>query len=421
MDYITTFIETITTFFIIKKYISKKLSISLYDLFFLILITLILPSIPNTYTSANWITGQALLLTYIYFMKSEERKNIPWLFMLSYMTIFIIEILSALPYALFKVEGFESIINILGTISTFFVAILIFTVSPISKIYNLILQTNILYRLILLYSYFILAAVILLLKTHAAFLSKYFVIIVIVLSIFILSNVCVILYDRIVQKKNIELTYYQKNLPIYETLINDIRSNQHEFSNRIQTLMCLPDMYDNIDDLKKALKKYTAEYQKPFQAYTLLSLDKPLISASLYNMMIRAEKSGITIQFDISSTNITSLASEIELSDLCCVLLSNAIDASKSGDIIYFSLQQTSNGKTRVEVRNIIEHELSIQTINQFFEPGITTKENDSIIGHRHGYGLSNFKKQIEKLHGTVGTKCLSLNQHIWLCFYFIV
>ena len=93
--------------------------------------------------------------------------------------------------------------------------------------------------------------------------------------------------------------HIKKNLPIYESLINEIRNSQHEYSNRLQNLQTLSSTCTNYDELKKCIQTYTYEYSKPLHAYPLLQIDKPLLAATLYNLSCQAEKKDIGIQFEI--------------------------------------------------------------------------------------------------------------------------
>ena len=60
-----------------------------------------------------------------------------------------------------------------------------------------------------------------------------------VVSLLVSINVCLIYYENTLKYKDQILEYYKKNSEIYKSLVDEIRSRQHEYSNRIQTLNTL--------------------------------------------------------------------------------------------------------------------------------------------------------------------------------------
>ena len=75
----------------------------------------------------------------------------------------------------------------------------------------------------------------------------------------------------------------------------------------------------------------------------------PLFAAALYSLSIKAEAKDIIINFDIISETLVSQASEVLLTDLSCILLQNAIDASYPKDNIYVNIK-SDNKYTEIEI-----------------------------------------------------------------------
>ena len=233
-----------------------------------------------------------------------------------------------------------------------------------------------------------------------------------ILSITIIVNICILYYDQNNYKKEQELLSYKKNLPIYETLINDIRSSQHEFSNRIQSIINLSVICDDCETLKENLLKYSTDFSKPLQAYPLLTINMPLLAASIYSLAAKAYELGINVQFDILSNNLKSNAPENVISDLAAILLQNAIEASSSGNEIYILL--SSDEKTKIEIRNQVDRKVSPEELSSFFKQGYSTKNKSD--SKKHGLGLYYLKKQIHKYNGNVTVNCSNFNDKNWVC-----
>lgn len=236
--------------------------------------------------------------------------------------------------------------------------------------------------------------------------------------IVIISNVLLLYYEKVISLKNTDLEYYRKYLPVYENLINDIRASQHEFTNRIQALQILCDSAEN-NDFARQLREYTNTYSKPLHAYPLLTVNSPLFVASLYSLYLKGESEGIAITFDVSTNKLESCVSEIMLSDLACILLQNAIEASKPEDNIYVHIH-SENGKTIVEVRNIVERLITDEEISGFFNNSYSTK-NTSTEKKKHGLGLYYLNRQININKGELFATCISYNKKYWMIFRFTI
>ncbi|MBQ9984169.1 MAG: GHKL domain-containing protein [Lachnospiraceae bacterium] len=218
-----------------------------------------------------------------------------------------------------------------------------------------------------------------------------------------------------------QLASYQKNLPIYESLIKEIRDNQHEYSNRLQSLQNLATTCEDYESLKKSIQKYTYQYAKPLHSYPLLQINMPLLAATLYNLACRAESNGITIQFDVTSEKLISNVSEIELSDFTSTLVQNAIETCTNGDNIYIHLSCT-NEHINFEIRNPVDRFYSPQEIALFFKKGYTTKSNiEKTDCVPHGIGLYNLMKHVNEKKGTVGADCVTYNEKHWIIFRLLI
>ncbi len=217
------------------------------------------------------------------------------------------------------------------------------------------------------------------------------------------------------------MTSYKDQLPIYEDMIHNIRSAQHEYANRLQALQHLADVCDTYESLRAALTKYTENYSHSLHAYPLLQINMPLLAAGLYHLSLRAEARQITVQFDISGTEMKSGAQEYEYADMASILLQNAIEACHAGDWIYVHMQ-SENGKLDFEVRNPADRRIPHEEISLFFKKNHSNKNPESRIkAASRGYGLYELKKKILQLHGEVHASSVEYEGRYYTIFRIIV
>lgn len=196
-------------------------------------------------------------------------------------------------------------------------------------------------------------------------------------------NSCLLFYEQRLNFEKQKVLSYEENLPLYQSLIDEIRSNQHEFSNRIQNLEALPSVCKDYESLSKALLSNTASYHKPLCTYPLLLLDMPLLAATLYNLHTMADSKGIIFHFDICSQHIESKAPEYELSDFISILIHNTLEACMEGDHVYIQLN-SSNHNLHFEIRNPVLVDFNTHEVSLFFKKA--TLQNQ--IKHRMDMGF---------------------------------
>ena len=417
ISYITSFLEFICYYIFMKAYVSKSHIPTKTDLFAAIIIPLILSTIPEDYAVASLIIGQIVYIFYFFCTnRNSKGLNNLFLYILTYDTLLAIQFFAALLLSLFPAVINSPHLGIWGNFLVMCLSLLLCLCKP-AKIFSFISEAAVPFRFVLLNTHLILVSILLFLKTNPNRLYTNISAIIITTFILIVSNAIVLYYDQKMNLQRHELSSYQKNLPIYESLINEIRNSQHEYSNRLQNLQTLSSTCTNYDELKKCIQTYTYEYSKPLHAYPLLQIDKPLLAATLYNLSCQAEKKDIGIQFDVVSDKLESHASEVDLSDYLSILMQNAIEACSPGDKIYVHLS-SADGQTQFEIRNPVPKYISSDEITNFFKNGYTTK---ALIEKRdnvpHGAGLNNLLKSVTRKKGTVGADCIEHAGNYWMIF----
>lgn len=416
---IITALEFLSIYFISHKLSSKSLKPTIIDFIFLIVTVSF-----NTFFSVQPIISlffsQVVCILYIsLFVASNWNQGI-FLAFITLLLIFAFQFTAALLMVVIlpkEINISDDFSGVIGNLITLSIAIILLSFTKIKHIFNLIIQARFMYKSLLLYSYIILMLILLYFKYDLSKLYDNTFIIIFVILLLMLSNTCILYYDNEITRKNLELISYNKNLPIYESLINDIRNSQHEFSNRLQNLEQLPSTCSTYDELVNALQRYSNIYSKPLRAYPLLKINMPLLAAALYNQALRAEQEGIIVSFDVATSTINSKASETELTDYANILLQNAIEACKPEDNIYVQIT-SDDERTSIKIRNPIDEKLSISKLNKLFEYGFSTKHtSQKMDGLSHGLGLYFLKKQLEKHNGYISVNCIERDDKNWICF----
>ena len=411
------FIEFLCVYIFLKSFLQLSYLPTKNDIITLLLLLLISCFLPEKNDLFVFIVGQFFYFFYIVVIYAENVSNGLCLYCLSVGGMVLCQIFAAQTLKVALIPADSKLAFILGDIATLIFSITICCMKILRNLYFKIRNSGIVNRLIIINTYVLSIMCILFFKLHPGYLYYNLANILVFAIILIITNFCVIYYDQqlLIQKQ--EIQSYQKNLPIYESLIQEIRENQHEYSNRLQSLQILSETCTDYTSLKEALGKYTKDCAKPLYSYPLLQIDKPLLAATLYNLACRAQQKNIIIHFDVISKNLFSHASEIELSDLAATLTQNAIEACSSGEHIYVHLQSAET-RTELEIRNPVNTRFSPSEISSFFEKDFSTKKNQPKKDYvPHGIGLYHLQKQVTKLNGSIGADCILYNNKYWIVF----
>lgn len=409
-------IEFACIYFVAHYFTTHSLKPNRYDGFYCALSAILFGFniIHNVFLSS--LLGQVSIYLYLYLLSGKNKRQSAIFLCLTTVYLSLLEVISAIILFPFPALTHSDYVGILGNSITLFLSILLIQFPSVKNIFEKALSSVFPYRIILIYSYLLMIIIVLMSKSDMSHIYNNIFMIVLIILLLVIANFCILYYDQQLLKQKHELNSYKKNLPIYKSLIDEIRSSQHEYSNHLQNLQQLSEACTTYTALKQALQNYTSEYSKPLTAYPLLQIDMPLLSATLYNLTIMAERNDITIQFDVDTTAISSTISEVQLADYCCILLQNAIEASTAGSRIYVRIH-SENGKTEFEVRNQTNRMISTEEIALFFKKGYTTHPKPKCEGKKHGYGLYYLHQQIIKKNGTISASCIPFQQKNWMVF----
>lgn len=412
-------IESTCTLLLMKSFRGDSLIPDKIDLVFFVIPFMWAP-IPDTYSVLALAVGQ--IVSFFYYMLRTGRKLIPATFLLSATSISLQSIQglsSILLYPVMKVLPIHYLPPF-GCITTLLIIVVVVCLFPCATVYQKIINGNLPLKLLLLNTYLITILITIFYKTHMKDVYEYIVLIFAILFLILFVNICIFYYENQLKEKQRALLIYEKNKPKFETLIGDIRANQHEYDNRIQSIALLANVCKDYDTLRNALKKYTTFYDTRQKCYPLLTLNMPLVTSTLYNLHSMAEKKHLDMFYDIPNPVLQCRISEHIMVDFLHILTQNAIEATEPEGHIYITLLNQAD-TFYFEVQNPVERFISPEEIEQFFQKGYSTKNKESHsktdLAAPHGYGLFELLTQVNKLNGTVSADCITQGDHNWIIF----
>ncbi len=412
-------IENLCIFLLLKSFQGKTMVPDWIDVIFF-LPGFILAPLPDSYGMFALIYTQVIIFLYCYFRCNK--KLIPTVFLLCPIGIFLNFIQGLVTLLLTPVMKMLPMVYLplLGSISTLVLLMLVCFIAPCAMLYQKILTGGFLLKFFVLNTTLGMLLKTLFYKFHMTDIYEFVNLLFASLFIILSVNICIFYYENQLREKQKALITYEKNKPILETLIDDIRSSQHEYVNRLQSIAALVNVCHDYDSLRESLIKYTKKYNTVHKCYPLLSLNMPLVTSTLYNLTAMAEKKGINILYDIPSPKLTCRVSEHIIGDFLHILTQNAIEATLPGEYIYITLANQEEA-FYFEVQNPVDHYILQEEFNRFFQKGYSTKTNESHpkpeFAVPHGYGLSELLSRVNKLGGMVSADCVFHENKNWAIF----
>ena len=434
MELAVTMFDTVCEFFIgcyiTKTYLHKSYKPQCRDFLACCCLLLVCILIPDHEGILTWACAHAIYLTYVCTQQKRGEASLQdryLLFCLMHNSMLMIEGIFSVPLILLLrlIPMPELLFMLIANITLTVLTPVLFLIPALRNMYNKIRYATLPFRLILINSYMALLFLLLSFKLNLLSLYKDEISAVIYCctTLFLIAiNIWILYYDQRTRLQQQEIDSYQKNMPIYDSLIQEIRAGQHEYANHLQSLANLSVMYKDYDSLSRALQSYSQEFSNPMANYPLLQINMPLLAASLYSMASHAQEKGIALQFDIVNAVLESHAPEHELTDYITILTQNAIEACKAGDTIY-ALLDSKEGSVQYEIRNPVPAMISPEEIGNFFKRGYSTKQTQAgsdaaskrassdatskQADDKRGLGLYYLQTNVTKSGGSVGADCV--------------
>lgn len=431
-------LEASAGIFVIKTQSHQSLRFRISDFIFYLCTILTVLLFPSEHPLFMWVFGLLLYLVYIFTTVKDTALNRFLLFMLVHGSIFLLQcVLLGIMYFVFRITSFNTVsISLLGNFLTVVSAVLFFQFPFAKRLFDFVKQASFLLRILILNTYLVVLFCLAFFKIYPKQIYEILSLAITLLTLLAAINIWILYYDQRTRLQQQEIDSYQKNMPIYDSLIHEIRANQHEYVNRLQSLANLPIMYKDYDALSKALQSYSQEFANPMANYPLLQINMPLLAASLYSLASHAQEKRITLQFDIVNAVLESHTPEHALTDYITILTQNAIEACKEGDTIY-ALLDSKEGSVRYEIRNPVPAMISPEEIGNFFKRGYSTKQthagsgaaskqtgSDAASKHaddRRGLGLYYLQTNVTKAGGSIGADCVCYDGTYYMIFRLMV
>ena len=432
------FFEFFSAYYIARTYIHKSYKPQARDFIpYILLLGSYLISNGQTGV-ALWCFAQIIYLVYFCSLIHETPLNRFMLFCLVHCSMLVLEGFAVVPLMLcirlFAPSDIQ--ITFIANFLVMTITLPLFSIPFVKGLYDKIRQGRTPVRFILLNSYMIFLFTLLFHKIHPENSYQTYVIFFCIALFLLALNLWLLYYDQRTRLQQQEIDSYQKNMPIYDSLIQEIRAGQHEYANHLQSLANLSVMYKDYDSLSRALQSYSLEFSNPMANYPLLQINMPLLAASLYSMASHAQEKGIALQFDIVNAVLESHAPEHELTDYITILTQNAIEACKAGDTVY-TLLDSKEGSVQYEIRNPVPTMISPEEIGNFFKRGYSTKQTQADsdaaserassdasskqADDKRGLGLYYLQTNVTKSGGSVGADCVCYEDSYFIIFRLIL
>ena len=200
------------------------------------------------------------------------------------------------------------------------------------------------------------------------------------------------------ERKRVQIEVNRLYYAAYDELIEIIRERQHDLKNHISAIYGMIYTTDNYDDLAKMQEEY-CQYimDRNEETKLLLSAGNPLIAGFMYSKLKEAKEQGIEVNYKIKMEKVELKVPEYEIIEMLGILFDNAMEAlemQKVEKIIYVNIIYI-NGKLDISVANRSE-EYSNSKIEEFFRWNFSTK------GIGHGIGLTKLKKMVHENEGEI-------------------
>lgn len=200
------------------------------------------------------------------------------------------------------------------------------------------------------------------------------------------------------KKLQVQIEDYQTYQPMFEELVNHVRTRQHEFDNQLMAIRALPVTHTDYDSLATALANNTASVMESLQNSTLLKLNLKVLSAFLFSKYQQALKIDVHIGFLVKNSSIATIVPEHELLEIFGILIDNAVEAVDGGDSITIAIDCTDN-KIEITSLNKGPH-ITSEMRERFFQKDYSTKNKSGL--NRRGIGLYRLKEIVDKYNGSI-------------------
>ena len=224
--------------------------------------------------------------------------------------------------------------------------------------------------------------------------------VLILISIFLNISFYKSIYKKVLKNKNMEVknTYN----PLLDSIIQNIKANEHEYKNHINMIYSTIQVSKSIPEIRERTSKYINLIQNKNSLANMLDIDSIITKAVLYSKIVECENLGVKLNYQIKSNIEESKLEDTEITILLSNLLNNAIEATKNAKNKEINISITKMERYKIEIKNnILGLNINNEDLEKFFKKGFSSK------GDNRGYGLYNVKKIINKYNGSIYSRVI--------------
>ena len=355
------------------------------------------------------LTSFIIKFLLVYLIIEPSLPDLIMTYGLSYILIFVAELPVALLTQPLNKALPQDIYNILGSLITLIIIVIIYKFLPLNKYYKtireeypstLLIIVNVVFIIIFISIYFRSKPENFYVSTIAV-LTAYILILAINVELSI-TRVKLTNQKNEIDTQNEKIKTYEAYLPAISDLITDVRERQHNYNDKLQTIYALSVTHTDYTSLHNALQKECATISLPSDSAMLLRLDLKILAAFLFSKCRQARQENKVLSISMPSDTYSSSVPEYILVEMMGVLVNNALEATPEGGTVYLTLD-CGGGTFGAEIKNV-GTPFTEKEKNDIFLPGYTTKTekrrsvlNVPELNLPRGYGLSSLKKLAEE------------------------
>lgn len=212
--------------------------------------------------------------------------------------------------------------------------------------------------------------------------------------------------------KAVELEMNERYGRIYEATLSEIRFKQHDYKNRISTLLSMHYVAKDLEELKAMQREYVGELQQDNLYKNILkSKGSPILIGYIYNECVRYAAEGIELAADVDVEDEKFDIPLHKIIEILGILIDNAGEYYKTQDMAKKAIKlmvRDDFGKLTLEVCNISHYMSNTQISNMFIE-GYSSK------GEGRGMGLASMKKIVDRYAGSILIENIEIDKDNWL------
>lgn len=312
-----------------------------------------------------------------------------------YLFIGFVEQIYVLIFNKFEIKDWR-IMAIIGSTASFISTVILFKLIPVHKLYNY-LNNSSTYIKFSIYNLFILY----LIKIYLSKYTNYDTAVMLPLLISYAIVICATDYLLIKQQRTIarqqeSLENYQTYEPMMDSLIEDIRRRQHDFSNELNAINMISCTYNNYESLSHALNEHAEHLTRDFHSTDLVHLNMKVLAGFLHSKKSTAAAEKKDLDIKINSYVLNSQMPEYELIKVVGILIDNALEATDEDGTVKLEIGSRDDKLAFATVNK--GPKLTPKLRSDMVKAGYTTKEpacSDKTNGKRkrpakRGYGLAN-------------------------------